>query len=174
MLRLLTIAVLILFSCSASALQVFFDCESKDGRQVYVQPVPSQVLWSGRAGMAMTTIVGRKPIILYDQRYFPQLQAPYRDFVLWHECGHFAHGHTQDYPIIQRNFTGKDWIERDADCFAMDKMRNAGYTAQQLERIMDQDFPIVVKALDATTDSPNHEKVRASYKERMAALKYCR
>lgn len=119
----------IFFICITVVSQKVFgvSCTSKDGRHVTYKPVLADIIYARGFTIA---VAGRNPktdkrVVYYDRAGLSGTPKAFRDFSLYHECGHHALGHIKPGMKIKRAIhTSKE--EHEADCYAKKRVEASG------------------------------------------------
>ena len=135
------VAFLLLLPLSVKAhLEAAPSCYDWMGRAVTYAPISWQFLAEQKASTAMATVIGNRPMVLYDYKEFDRLDDLTRYIILAHECAHHQLKHLEtgkNYPML----VDRKSMELQADCSASNRTRIAGiWTFAELEAAIRKHF----------------------------------
>ena len=130
------LAFLLLFGAAASADPVvpptYGECRDHLDRPVKFIGVNHQTFRMLNPRSTFATTSSRFPAVMYDYEHLGMYPHEFIQMVLWHECGHHRLGHLAR-SAFSRDVRVKRDRENEADCYAGEKMRQIGYTTEEIK-----------------------------------------
>jgi hypothetical protein len=122
----ITFAIFCLVHTSAFAQVTYEGCRD------FTETSVASVLDNSINDVAMARIEYGSPVIRYNTNVLSQMSEPTRRFFYVHECAHHALRHTVNAPSLRN--------EKDADCWALNAMRNQMNLSIEEMRAIQQDI----------------------------------
>ena len=143
--RILLFIVAVSFSCIANSQELFPLLDPQPECTVYGKAVdfhtaPSSVFAKGGLLLAFAWNNGKGETSVYVDNinfFSPKVTNEWREFILYHECGHHVLGHVAKTRNASYQGDKRNW-ELKADCYAIKRLKDDGYTQTQLNTVLRQ------------------------------------
>lgn len=179
--RILLLVIAVSFSCIANSQGHFPlidpqpQCEVF-GKTVEFHTAPSVVFAKNNVLLAFAwNDDGGETSVYVDKTNFfsPRVTNEWREFILYHECGHHVLGHVAIQTSASYQGEKRDW-EKNADCYAIKRLKQDGYSTAQLNTVLRQAGDInLVASLSPLARFGPIAMDKVQFDKRTADLKQC-